>query len=371
MAVTTPVYDRTDGAPTDEELLAPFQEVPGPVAACGLVFGIVIVGSGIFGNAMVVVSVASDRRLRRRMNVFIASMALADLLLLLTRDVLILDVYRRRSFGSHPEVLGWVYFTHAFRNSFSVQHIVAITVYRYVFIVHNAYYPKLTKTPVIVAILALIYSLPVIAGIGARPELLYSPTYAEEELFMNTKFMQAEKKEKLLQALRGGATGDIGGGTFVLGYVGLHALMLCVCYIHLFFFMRKIRIRMQAWGTRTTDTASNKSKEKELRVIKTMAVVFVFFVLSYIVMPIFSSAGGDLRFSHWVCFPFFLMNWISSCNWMIYVFSNELFRDAFCRLLRMPRNQRVEDADVPEGLPSTARGTNNKEASRATAVSEV
>ncbi len=360
--------ESTSGYPDPtESLFTQYEQIPDDVATTGIVFGIIIVCLGIFGNSLVVLAIVRDKRLRRRMNVFIASMAIADLLLLISRDTLILDTYRRREFSLSQRVLAWYFLASTVRNTLGLQHVVAITIYRYVFIVHNAHFYKLVKTPVIAALLVFMCAFPIATGIGSMREML-SMTAAESLFFLNTKYMQVGKISSMVGKITAVNSFDIGPLGYILGYIILNALILCACYAHLFVFLRNSRKRMQTWGTQRKDINASKSNEKEVKIIKTMAIVFIFFIFSYLMLPLVAAAGrGGVLFSHWVYFPLFMFNWTSSCsNWIIYALSNELFRDAFRRLLRIRKGTRVGNLKV-----STTHATEDDSAPDGTTVATI
>ncbi len=358
--ISADVSAATTETHSEEILLSQLENIPDAISHCGTAFGIVIVCLGIFGNTLVVLSILYDRRLRRRMNVFIASMAIADLFLVLGRDPVILDIYMRGSYGFDQKLLSWLYLSTICRNTFGMEHVVAITMYRYVYIVHNVHVQKLLKMPVILALLVFIYVFPLLAAIGSLPETV-SITSANESLFLNTKFMQVTTKsgmmEKILKATR--KEFDIGPLSYILGYILLNALILCGCYLHLFIFLRRSRKRLQTWGTRRADLQISKANQRETKIIKTMAIIFLLFIVMYVSLPLVSAAGQNgVLYSHWLYFPFFILNWTSSCsNWIIYVLNNEVFRDAFRHLLGIPKKTRVRGTPLAEEPKSMVEET--------------
>ena len=337
--------------------------IPVDVSICGLVFGIPLTVSALFGNILIVLTVFKEKRLQQRQNVFVASMALSELAMVVTRDIFFLVAYgtQRWSLGGRFAVM--LHMTRTFRNVSAVGHIVAITVYRYALIVHNKAYHTIAKIPCIVAVLLFLYIFPIISGLASVSEI-FKGTDVETFMTINTKSMSSTKFTTLLsrQAVSNSSTNGSGGEVsngpnvlmLVILYLVANILILAGCYIHIYIFVRRSKKRLQSWGkNKENPGAQNGDKHKdntEIKFIKTMAIVFVAFVCSYVWLPIVAAVDSPGRLSHWIYFPFVIMNWAaSSINWVVYGLTHPTFREGFKKILgcgRTSRNNAVNCSSV-------------------------
>ena len=313
----------------------------------------------MFGNILIVLTVFKEKRVQQRQNVFVVSMALSELAMVVTRYIFILSAYGtpRWSFGGRLAVI--LLMTRTFRNVSAVGHIVAITVYRYALVVHNKAYHTIAKIPGIVAVLLFLYIFPIISRLALVSEI-FKGTDPDTFMTINTKSMAPTKFTTLLsrQAVSNSSTNGSGGKvskhTWYLLYLVANIVILAGCYIHIYIFVRRSKKRLQSWGQNKENTgAQNADKHKdnkEIKFIKTMAIVFVAFVCSYFWLPMVTAVDSLGRLSHWIYFPFVIMNWAaSSINWVVYGLTHPAFREGFKKILgcgRTSRNNAVNCSSI-------------------------
>ncbi|KAK2143083.1 hypothetical protein LSH36_879g00002 [Paralvinella palmiformis] len=308
------------------------------VATCGLIFGSICIISALFGNSLIIAAVTRDRNLRQRQNVFLVSWAICELIMVFMRDVFLIIVYAigEWPFGRTMTVINLCIFMA--RDSFAINHVVAITVYRYAMIVHPLIYRILIRTRNLIIIVINLFLMPVVLML-----IIDFDIYNKQYKFI-TKGMYAMKEDN-------GTLVDVPMVTMTAVFVSLtlYSTLMAVCYGHLYIFIRKSSKRVERWTRETnqfgqhengTNKISMKRNIRELKFIKTMIIIFVMFIFSYFSLPIMLMANKTFSFSHWAYLPLVMINWFSSSvSWIMYGFTHDGFRKAFLTMLRCSKNR--------------------------------
>ena len=308
--------------------LAP--DVPQSLITAGAVIIIIVACIGILGNTLVIAAVFLHKKLRSVHNVFVVNLAVADLVVNIFIDPILVvgGIDRGPFFYKHYwfcEAIAAMVVISCITSIFS---IACIAVERYVFICHNAkhgtLYSKVTL-PFIVGglwLYALLFDLP------------------------NFKFIgwggHSFKVELLLCAIDFDKANESGYNYFIFVFGFLIALIaLFFCYIRIYVFVRKSRTRMQAHYAQNSgiSLASNTSNSAasicttgtgiemaDTRVLKVTAVILAVFCLMWTPYIIVTSLSAQVTFPNWsyiVAGILCLSN--SSVNFMIHAL-NEEFR---------------------------------------------
>ncbi|KAK2140169.1 hypothetical protein LSH36_1455g00009 [Paralvinella palmiformis] len=308
--------------------------VPDDVAVCGLVLGSLCSISALIGNILILIVFLSERSLRQRQNTFVVSAAIAEVLLVFLKDVYLLGVWSLRSWRFGDTIMQVCNVIFICRNGIAIGHVVAVTVYRYVLIVHPRAYRILSKTSVILITLLLLFFIPLISSLGV---LAF-------KFFFNTKVMFCIRESKL--GIHNGTLVEenMGGDpipSFL--YVSINAVILIFCNVHIYLFIKRSSQRVAnatvnnatGDGTNGKQTLSKRATKKEVRFVKIMAIIFGTFLVSYYVLPAVIMLDKQWSLSHWVYFPFVVINWFSSSiNWIVYSLTHSGFRRSVQRILR-------------------------------------
>ena len=319
--------------------------LPRGVSLCGLIVGVVLVLLIFFGNIFIVWTVYRDKRLRTRANVFLVSMAVAEILMMLARDVPILMAYTKGRWELGPSWLLANFILDKERNVVAVMHVLIITVYRYVMIVFNKYYHYISRVAVVAVLLVLVYVLPLVVMIVTSRDLFFTDVDLDLYLFLNTKTMRMWTLHELprfqiSQNVTGNATDPESNSgaqksTTVILFFGIAALVLVALYLHIYLFLRKHTKKQNTWAAQRPQAPGVRSKNHDVKFIKTMAIVFLAYVFSYFWIPIIAIVDKYGTIPHAVYLPFVLLNWSNSCmNWVIYALSNVYFRQSLVRIFK-------------------------------------
>jgi len=330
-----------------EDILRDLSTVPEEVAVCGLILGSSCAISALIGNFLIVLAFFSERSLRQRQNTFIVSAAIMEMLIVILRDVFVLGVYARRSwqFGTTMMYANNLIFIS--RNGFAIGHVVAVTVYRYVLIVHPKLYRTMSKTGVLVVTFMLVFLIPVTIG----------TMVTMRKLIFNTKCMFCVT-EQSLGIHNGTLIDDAQVGFNELPsymYITITASILTSCNVHIYLYIKRssrrvagaVQVRTPSLGGNSGDVnrttaLCTRATRKEVRFVKIMAIIFAAFLFSYYTIPVLMTVDKRLRMSHWSYLPAVMLNWFSSSvNWVIFTATHPKFRETVKRLLRLPVRSRA------------------------------
>ncbi|CAD5121842.1 unnamed protein product [Dimorphilus gyrociliatus] len=202
---------------------------------------------GILGNVWLIAAVVSQRQYRNIINLFIASLALNDLLTLCLVVVLIVQSYVMRSWVAgdvlcklNPE------FTIAFVGC-SLWHTALIGIHRYIVVVHNTVYKRMSKKSYVAFVLIAARLIPFAAALPGID--LKSSVYVA----------------KLLRCiLKPTSFGRIVSVTVV--QVLIPCIVVVCCYIAIFISVVKVSKRM---------SSPNALQQRELQITKMFGVIFL------------------------------------------------------------------------------------------------
>ena len=348
--------------------------VPAGVRWAGLTFGTMITAFSLLGNTLLILVITMDIRLRTRTNMYLVSMALAEIITMLGKDLFILATYAVGYWPFNGKVLLVTFIMDRMRIMLAIEHIVIITLYRYVLIVHNKYYRFISNTKFMAFLITFIYIVPLgVFIVNKRNELNQG---LDSVLIFNMKYMRMLTLEDFINygyEFADNTTSTSGhnttGNTFLslaengtplkrlsnnMIYIALVlsgvAVILLLLYLHIYIFLRRHARKLRAWTNqnqqeRTKAIKMSKQQSQEVKFVRTMGLVFIGYTCVYLIFPILTMVDKAGAMSHEILLPFNLLNWGSSCiNWIIYVMTNTQIKQGFKKLLT-GKSVRVQPAD--------------------------
>ncbi|KAK2163810.1 hypothetical protein LSH36_74g14039 [Paralvinella palmiformis] len=323
------------------EFLYNLEHMPIGVRACGLIMGSFCTLSSLFGNLLIAIIFLLDKGLRQRQNTFVVSAAIMEVMTIFLRDIFLLAVYRtgKWQFGTALLYINCLFFYS--RNGFAIGHVIALTVYRYAMIVRPNAYRVLSRTPVMLLALVLVFLIPLCGAL-----LVLSG-----KLVFNTKVM-FPVTEKALGIQDNRLVGSVSrnwiAGLFL--YIIGNAMILVGCNVHIYFFIKKSSRRVGCITPKGMKKAnetkvSKRSPSKEARFVKIMTIMFSMFLVCYFPIPIAMTTDPKWDLSHWIYLPLLLINWFSSSvSWVIYIITHTAFRIAVLKRIKCSPVIEFEDS---------------------------
>ena len=102
---------------------------------------------GLLGNLLIIIAIISNKKVRNVTNAFIVSLCVNDVLTLSLVVAFIIDSYAWRSWKSGDVLCRLNPELNVALTGSSLWHSALIAVHRYIVVVHNDYYKRLSKTP--------------------------------------------------------------------------------------------------------------------------------------------------------------------------------------------------------------------------------
>ncbi len=281
-----------------------------------IIFLVVMTSMGTFGNILIMVSVALDRKLQVLGNVFIVNLAIADLLVTaVTMPFIVVGLFNDAEFfDTFPEMCVFMGVLVVISCACSIWSIAAISVERYIHICHVARYPKLfnrRSVPLLVISLWLI-ALVVTVPYFDFPNSLgtYGYRYGARQCTWNYK-------------------GSYFRSYFLIG-LGLVVPMIIIpyCYVNIYIFVKKSTHRLLMH--RRKSPAALMWKNTDLTIVKTVGAIWVTFVVMW------TPYTANILFNVYDTWPdWFLKTGTalgvsnSSINVIIYGIMNKNFRRSY------------------------------------------
>ncbi|XP_031567260.1 D(2)-like dopamine receptor [Actinia tenebrosa] len=304
-----------------------------PALICLVVFNILISVLGTFGNALVLLAVVKNRSLQTVPDLFIFSMAVADLIVTgVQQPMLTCRVYRINSpnltFNSILETIGFLAILASITSMFMV------TIDRFVAIQRPFVYIRLATSKRAVQVISTLWIL--------------CPTFT-----VSSHFIQGQEKYYA-----------------VWTYMTILLLSTVIIYVYLFYTARKQQNKIIMANTLGTSVRSNDHTQKgiplrtrqrnERKPAKTIAIVVGVFIVFWTPFLAYVITNADIlekeELDKMIWFYWFLS--LSLCNSTlnpyIYCVRNSRYRLAFAKLLHLKRVIQLDSSQVQ----SYARPTN-------------
>ncbi|XP_054421782.1 melatonin receptor type 1A [Pteronotus mesoamericanus] len=277
-----------------------------------LIFTIVV---DILGNLLVILSVYRNKKLRNAGNVFVVSLAVADLVgaVYPYPSVLTSVVNNGWNLGHlHCQVSGFLMGLSVIGSIFS---ITAIAINRYCYICHSLRYDKLYSNKNSLCCVFLIWMLTLVA---IMPNLRVGTLQYDPRIYSCT-FTQSICS------------------TYTIALVVFHfilpMLIVIFCYLRIWILVLQVRWRVKP-------DSKPKLKPQDFRNFVTMFVVFVLFAicwapLNFIGLAVASDPDSMVpRIPEWLFVGSYYMAYFNSClNAIIYGLLNQNFRKEYRRII--------------------------------------
>ncbi|XP_006160538.2 melatonin receptor type 1A [Tupaia chinensis] len=280
--------------------------------ACILIFTIVV---DILGNVLVILSVYRDKKLRNSGNIFVVSLAVADLLVAVYPYPLVLmSIFNNGwNLGSlHCQISGFLMGLSVFGSIFN---IAGIAINRYCYICHSLKYEQLYSNKNSLCYVLLIWMLTLVAIV---PNLQTGTLQYDPRIYSCT-FAQSISSAYTI--------------VVVVFHFILPMVIVIFCYLRIWILFLQVRRRVKP-------DSEPKLKPQDFRNFITMFVVFVIFAicwapLNFIGLAVASDPVNMVpRIPEWLFVASYYMAYFNSClNAIIYGILNQNFRKEYRRII--------------------------------------
>ena len=290
------------------------------------IVGIIIVIFGIFGNFLVLAALITSKKLRKLNNLWLTLMTISCIYLLAGVYPLYIFTYiiGYWTFG----IRGCMYVSTF--NSFCVATIIVqvlfMTLFRYFLIVFPKLYQKVHKKWVVGILVFLIYSVTATLMLNRRMQYFIHGDPSRKEVFFSTKLMSS-----IMVKYR---TNDF---SFIIFFTVVLIILLYL-YTHIWIVVSRSRKRVAqviSVKSKNGNSFQPKTSRKDIKLIQTLLIMFVMYIVTYIVWPVVFQIGLNRSIPDGAGILSVLLFWAAaSLNWVIYGAMNEDFKTAYKRLLR-------------------------------------
>ena len=270
---------------------------------------------GTFGNILIMISVALDKKLQVLGNVFIVNLAIADLLVTaVTMTFIVVGLFNDAEFfDTFPEMCVFMGVLVVISCACSIWSIAAISVERYIHICHVARYPRLFNRRTVPL---LVISLWLIALVVTLPYFDFHNSLGTDGYRDGARQCTWNYKGSYFRSY------------FLIG-LGIVVPMIIIpcCYVSIFFFVKKSTTRL---SMHRRNTPGINRKNTDLTIVKTVGAIWVTFVLMW------TPYTANILFNFYDTWP----DWFvttgtalgvsnSSINVIIYGIMNKNFRRSY------------------------------------------
>ena len=299
-------------------------EIPWGVRIIGALVGLTLMVTCIPGNILLmIVSVTKpvDKNSQRIKTNFacqlVFSLAVSDTYFLIVRGFLSVHTYCKGTWTFGPAVCTLLFVTRQACHTLAVEHIVAISLVRYLAVVHRKIIaPRWYITAVV---LLIMYSIPTALVIVFIPERLVFFPRTMTCLSFETATRQQENY----------AVVNIASVLLVV------AVVLIFFYLHIYIHVRRSRASIQDIQRNDDEALLNLAFiKRELKLIRTIAYVFFSFSLTYPVTPVVLAIDKNVEWPyglHYICVATDTLT--AGLNWIIYGVTNKWIRKRYVQIM--------------------------------------
>ncbi|XP_055970390.1 melatonin receptor type 1A [Sorex fumeus] len=308
----TPLLNASQPAPGRGEEARPRPSWLVSTLASILIFTIVV---DILGNVLVILSVYRNRKLRNAGNLFVVSLAVADLVVAVYPYPLVLA-----SIFNNGWTLGYLHcqisgFLMGLSVVGSIFNITGIAINRYCYICHSIKYDKLYSNKNSVCYIILIWILTLVAIV---PNLSIGSLQYDPRIYSCT-FTQSVSAAYTIAV--------------VVFHFIIPMIIVIFCYLRIWILFLQVRWRVKR-------DSKLKLKPQDFRNFISMFVVFVLFAICWAPLNIIGLAVASdpaslvSRIPEWLFVASYYMAYFNSClNAIIYGLLNQNFRKEYRRII--------------------------------------
>ncbi|KAL2781177.1 melatonin receptor type 1A [Daubentonia madagascariensis] len=310
-----------------------------------LIFTIVV---DILGNLLVILSVYRNKKLRNAGNIFVVSLAVADLVVAIYPYPLVLTSIFNNGWNLgylHCQISGFLMGLSVIGSIFN---ITGIAINRYCYICHSLKYDRLYSNKNSLCYVFLIWVLTFVAIV---PNLRTGTLQYDPRIYSCT-FAQSVSSAYTVAV--------------VVFHFILPMIIVTFCYLRIWILVLQVRRRVKPDN-------KPKLKSQDFRNFVTMFVVFVLFAicwapLNFIGLAVASDPAGMVpRIPEWLFVASYYMAYFNSClNAIIYGLLNQNFRKEYRRIIVSLCTARMffvdSSNDIADGIkckPSPLMTNNN------------
>ena len=317
VACATKTTMNSSAHPADNATIGPGEEpMPPAVMSAGVTLGILISLLGLFGNLVLIFSVLLTKHLHKTSNIFVVSLAFCDLWQVALVHPLYIYTYAKGVWEFGPRVCMYVLYASNFAILLSILHVSVIAFQRYLIIVHPKTAPRFQTVRATISLLVLIFSLTLLIILAPASSRLTKDYKMGVHITFNTKIMFCCSVK---------TRSSIAGILKKVGFLGLVGVWLSYCYVRLYRVVRKSGREIHSKGQCT-----HSRLKREMKILKTMLVIFLTFIICYMPMTIVYGVDYQHEFSHGAYFTTVMLLWTSSSvNWIIYGMMNKQYYNAY------------------------------------------
>ena len=308
--------------------------IPNTISFWGATVGIVLILTGSFGNLLVIVSVVRNKHLCKAANGFIISLAVCDIFQNIAVKPLYIQTYVTGHWIHERTVCLYALFASNLAILESVLHITAVAFFRYLVIVHPRVGKKIANWKAVLVILFFIFMMPLgLTLYNALPKMKEQNVQFNKRIMFCSFVHHTEFKMK--------------------GVIRKVVVLLVAAFVILYSYVRiycKSRETFKSVhnvdGESSIQPQSYNRIKNDLALLRTVKIIFITFVISYLPLSILYAVDTTRSFPYWLYFIGVMLLWSSSSiNWVIYFCVNKRFRRAYRNILcgsKAPRMMSIE-----------------------------
>ncbi len=330
--------------------------IPYSVRIAGITTGILLVATGIPGNIMLMIASLLKPRDhgQGRMNtpeILVFSLAATDAFFLAVKGSLNIHTYLVGTWIFGQRTCTLLFMTLQMCHTLALEHIIAITLCRYLLVVHSkGLSPTWYGT---VLLLAVIYAVPLALTMSfmTRDAMVFFP------VVMTCLSMAT-------------VTGENTKPVFaIFGMLIIVGVGVLLCYIHIYIHVRRSRSSVNslpgddpAGNGNSAEAAKTRAAfvRREVKLIRTIAYVFLSFCLTYPVSPLLLTVDPRVQWSLGVHYIGVFTDTMTGClNWVIYGLTNDWVRKRYRQIITCDiwRGRHKRRRVAPGGNTASTRST--------------
>ncbi|XP_076306280.1 G-protein coupled receptor moody-like [Tachypleus tridentatus] len=286
---------------------------------------------GLSGNLLTIVALLRCPRVRSATAAFIISLCVADFLFCALNLPFSASRFIHQKW-IHGDILCVMFpFMRYVNVGLSLMSITAITINRYILIVHQRMYEKIYRKCYIAIMIAAIWLfsfamlLPTLIGVWGR--------FGYDKKILNCSILTVNGKSSKTFL-------------FIFGFL-IPCVTIIVCYARIFWVLKTSASRVRAYSnSETKEQKKNrdaKKRKEEWRVTRMVLIIFCSFLVCYLPITIVKVADKQAKYPALHIVGYILIYISASINPIIYGVTNKQYRQAYETVLmcRRPRSLSV------------------------------
>lgn len=295
--------------------------IPNEIKISGATLGVAIIIVGVLGNTLIIMAIVLNRSLYKSSNMFVVSLAVCDLAQNLLLKPLYVYTYVAGEWKFGGGACVGALYAHNLAILESISHVTAIALHRYLVIVHPRRCGRLQSTPAVRIMLAITVATPIVAVVAPNLARITRTYRFGEDVVFNRRIMFCSFVKH--------STFRLASVLKKLAFLSVFAGVIFYCYIRIYLLVRRSGSAVIRRGG-----FSPARLQREITLLKSVAVIFMAFVVTYLPISMLYAADTARQLPYWAYFVGVATLWSSSSsNWLIYGLMNASYRKAYVELL--------------------------------------